>query len=428
MILHTNDWELAEAAMLAERKRALVVFDVEGVLFPKKRYLFFEVGKKVGFIGFLRIIFYGLLYELGLISLKSALQHLFKLFEGLRAEELLRIFRQAPLIPGAEEVFEKLRNDGWKTELISSGLPTFVIQDLAGTLKADYAYGFDLQTKDGVLTGEIWGDVIDREGKLRVLAKVLRIEKLSPKDCVVVADDRNNRSMFLPEMLKIGYNPDFAIRVKADRVVNGKLMDILPAINGKAEQRRGLPTRNEAVREAIHACGFLVPILASLIGLYRVALLIVVVTLFYIMSELARMERKNLPLISFITRHATSQAELYEFTTAPIFFALGILFTLLVFPYPANAAAIMMFALGDSTASIFGKIFGKKTLPFNKGKTLEGSVIGFVFAFLAGILLISPSKALVAAAIAMVIEGLPLPLNHNIATPIVTGAVLTLMT
>ena len=41
-------------------------------------------------------------------------------------------------------------------------------------------------------------------------------------DCIVVADDRNNRCMFLPGMLKIGFNPDFIIRVKADRVVNGK--------------------------------------------------------------------------------------------------------------------------------------------------------------------------------------------------------------
>jgi dolichol kinase len=143
------------------------------------------------------------------------------------------------------------------------------------------------------------------------------------------------------------------------------------------------------------------------------------------MSELASMERKNLPIISFITRHAASETELREFATAPAFFALGILFTLLLFPIRASASAIMIFALGDSTASIFGKILGKKTLPYNKAKTLEGSLTGFVFAFVGSIFLISPFKALLASAFAMIIESLPLPVNDNLVTPILTGALLT---
>lgn len=81
------------------------------------------------------------------------------------------------------------------------------------------------------------------------------------------------------------------------------------------------------------------------------------------------MERKNLPILSSITLKAATQSELYEFATAPIFFAIGILLTLLLFPFPASSAAIAIFALGDSTASIFGRIYGRKTLPFNKGKT-----------------------------------------------------------
>ena len=412
--------------MTQNKSPRLVVFDVEGVLLPKKRYLFFEVGRNLKFREFLRIIFYGFLYELGLVSLKSAFTQVFKTFKGIRVDELLRIFKQVPLMSGCEEVFEELRNEGWKTALISSGLPIIVVHDLANRLKADYAYGFELGVKDGLVTGEIGGDVIEHNGKLRVLKKILETEKLAPKDCVVVADDRNNMSIFLPGMLKIGYDADFAIRVKSDIVVNGKLHEILAPIQGKPKEREAL-NLNEILRETIHASGFSVPIVCIYLGLPIIALAILIIMLLYLMSELARMERKKLSILSSITLSAATQYELYEFATAPIFFALGILLTLILFPFAASSAAIAIFALGDSTASIFGRIYGRDILPFNKGKTLEGSVFGFVFAFLAGSVFTIPLKSLIGALIAMTVESLPLPVNDNFITPLITGAALTLM-
>ena len=408
-----------------QTKRKLIVFDVEGVLIPKKRYLFFEVGRTLGFRRFATIIFYGFLYEIGLISLKSALKHVFEVFRGIKTEELVRIFKRVPLMPSTLETFDALRYRGWKTALISSGLPTIVVQDLASTLKADHAIGFELGVKEGTLTGEIWGDAIEFRGKLPVLKRILEAEGLEPEECVVVADDRNNASMFLPEALKIGYDPDFVIRVKADKVIGGRLDEILHSIGEKPKQQGKKLSKNDILRESIHASGIAMPLLSVYVGLYPVALFILVVTLLYLMSELARMERKNLPLFSFLTHRAATQPELYEFATAPIFFALGILLTLLLFPFPANCAAIAIFALGDSTASIFGKALGTKTLPFNKGKTLEGSLIGFFFAFLAGAFFINPFKALAAAAVAMTVESLPLPLNDNLMTPLTTGLLLT---
>jgi len=405
----------------------LVIFDVEGVLIPKKRYLFFEVGRNLRFSQFATMVLYGILYELGLISLKSAMKHVFKVFKGFRIEELLRIFRQIPLMPSVEGVFEKLREEGWKTALISSGLPTLVVRDLASRLEADYAFGFELETKDAIVTGEIWGDVVERNGKLLILKGILETEGLTPEDCVVVADDRNNAPILLPSMLKIGYNPDFAIRMKADHVVTGKLLEILPLINGQAKKDQTLPSNNEILREIIHASGSIIPALSSLLGLYTISFLIIIVTLFYIMSELAMMEKKNLPIISSITRYAATPGETYEFITAPIFFALGILLTLLLFPVPLSSAAIAIFALGDSTASIFGRMVGRKTLFFNKGKTIEGSLFGLFFAFLAGTFFVSPLRALAGAVVAMVVETLPLPANDNLTIPLITGFILTLM-
>jgi len=138
------------------------------------------------------------------------------------------------------------------------------------------------------------------------------------------------------------------------------------------------------------------------------------------------LEVRNLPLISAITHHAASQSELYGFAAAPLYFAFGIVATLILFPTLAGGAAIAMFCLGDSAASLFGGLIST-SLPFNKGKTWEGSLAGFFFAFLAGTFFVSPWLALAGAAIAMTIEVLPLPVNDNVLVPVITGAALTLL-
>jgi phosphoserine phosphatase len=408
---------------LTQRGR-LVVFDVEGVLIPKNRF-FFEVGKHLGFFKLIMILFLGFLYETGILKLASTFKHIFRDLEGVELDDLLAIFSKIPATPYLQSFFCQLKARNCKIALISSGLPSTIVKKLADILGADYAYGIEIETKDGKLTGKIWGDAIEKSGKLAILKNILNQEGLKFEDCIVVADDRNNSCIFMPGILKIGYNPDFVIRVKADRVVNGKLSAILPIIDGKPHQR-SLPTTNDLIREDIHATGFFMPVIAGLIGIPIVATIILFIAIVYTASELSRLEGHELPIVSTITRHAASQSELYGFAAAPLYFAAGILLTLLIFPTPAGAAAIAIFCLGDSAASLFGGLIST-SLPFNKGKTWEGSVAGFFFAFLAGTFFVSPLLALVGAAIAMTIEVLPLPVNDNVLVPVITGAALTLL-
>ena len=410
--------------MSLPEKPRLVVLDVEGVLIPKNRF-FFEVGKTLGFTRLFKLLFWGFLYEAGILKLESALKRIYGELSGVKVDTLLSVFSKISASSSLPNLCSQLKARNCKIALISSGIPTIAVQKLSMALCADYAYGVEVEQKDGVLTGKISGDAITKNGKLKILCDILDREGLRLFDCIVVADDRNNRCIFLPGMLKIGFNPDFIIRVKADRVVNGKLSGILPVIDGKT-QKRSFPTTNDFVREDIHAAGFFVPVIAGMIGIQIVAFIIIVIAILYTTSELLRLEGRNLPVISAITNHAASQSELYGFAAAPLYFAFGILATLLLFPTRAGGAAIAMFCLGDSAASLFGGMISN-SLPFNKGKTWEGSLAGFFFAFLAGSFFVSPVLALVGAAIAMTVEVLPLPVNDNVLVPIITGAALTLL-
>ncbi len=410
--------------MAQQEKNRLIVFDVEGVLIPKNRFIF-EVGKSLGLFRLVKLLFFGFLYEAGILKLESALKHIFKDMKGIELDTLLTIFAKIPAIPYLQSFFCQLKARNFKIVLISSGIPDVIVKKLGVILGADYSYGVEVEIKDGKLTGEIGGNAIAKSGKLRILREILSKENLRPKDCVVVADDRNNRCIFMPGALKIGFNPDFALRVKADRVVNSKLSGILPIIDGK-KHKGTFPSTNDFVREDIHASGLFMPVIAGLIGIPVVASIIILIAIVYTISELWRLEGRELPLISAITRHAASQSELYGFAAAPLYFAIGIVTTLLLFPTKASGAAIAMFCLGDSTASLFGGLIST-SLPFNKGKTWEGSLAGFFFAFLAGTFFVSPWLALAGAAIAMTIEVLPLPVNDNVLIPVITGAALTLL-
>ncbi len=69
--------------MGASEKTRLVVFDVEGVLVPKNRFIF-EVGKKLGFARLFKLLFFGFLYEAGILRLDSVLKRLTMNWKGLK--------------------------------------------------------------------------------------------------------------------------------------------------------------------------------------------------------------------------------------------------------------------------------------------------------------------------------------------------------
>lgn len=415
--------------MTKTKSKRLIVFDVEGVLLPKRRYLLFEAAQKLGPLGFLKILLYGTLYEIGLIPLRTALRKIFALLKALKINDLFQLYKKVPLMPNTKKIFKKIKEAGHTIALISSGLPTPFIQHLATTLKADYAYGLELETENGHLTGKISGDVIKPDGKALVLKKILQDTNLTPKDCTIIVDDRNNLPMFPLSATKVGYNPDFLVTAKSDFVVKGDLTEMLPILTEDTPKNpHSTLTKNELLRETIHIGSFSIPFISiHLLNPHITALIILLITILYITSEPLRIRGTNLPVISTITWKTATKPELYEIATAPAFFALGIILSLTLFPTPINYVLITILTLGDGFATIFGKTLGRTTLPFNKGKTIEGSALGFILAFSGALIFIDPTKALIGSAIGILVELLPLPINDNLTIPLTTGLILTLI-
>ncbi len=408
--------------------KKIVVMDVEGVIIPKRRYLLFDAGNILSVYSFFKLLFFGLLYEAGLLPIRSALKKIFRLFKGVSFEELFETFKDMPLIPEAEEFIRRLKSLGYKVAFISSGLPDTFVKYLAKKLKVDFAYGLRLGVKEGRLTGEVEGTLLEERGKGIILERILSEQGFSPSDCVVVVDDRNNLSMFPLSSLRVGYNPDYMISFKSDYVVKGGLLEVLPLITtGTPKGNISIFGKNEVLRKVIHMSASFIPLICiHLLTKEIVALILSSVTLIYIISEIARLRNVEVPVLSTITRAAANKSELYEFITSPINFALGIILSLVFFPEPIGYAAVLTLTLGDSSASIFGKLLGRHAYPFNKGKWMEGTVFGFIFAFIGCLFFLNPTKSFLGASMGMFAETLPLPLDDNLSIPLAAGTIMLL--
>ena len=111
------------------------------------------------------------------------------------------------------------------------------------------------------------------------------------------------------------------------------------------------------------------------------------------------------------------------------YFVVGIMFAaIFVYPIPLfSIIGILCFA--DAAASLFGRKYGRHKLQFNKTKSWEGSIGGFIISLIVTVLIVGPIWGLVASVVFFIIDGITpvLPLSDNIAIPVgVTGAYLLL--
>jgi dolichol kinase len=109
--------------------------------------------------------------------------------------------------------------------------------------------------------------------------------------------------------------------------------------------------------------------------------------------------------------------------TGAFFFIMGALAAALLYPASIALYAILVLCIADAVAPIAGVAAGKHKLPWNKGKSYEGS-LGFLIAAIAILLFAeAPLAAFAIAVIVTAVESLP-KLDDNVTIPIAAGALM----
>ncbi len=148
------------------------------------------------------------------------------LLEGLPASYFDRARARIRLTPGAATFARTLNALGYRTAIVSGGF-TAITRSLADDLGIDYAFANTLEVADGVLTGRVIGDIIDRERKAQIVHELAAKEGISVDQVVAIGDGANDLAMLNTAGLGIAFNAKQVVKDAADTSLNVPYLDAI---------------------------------------------------------------------------------------------------------------------------------------------------------------------------------------------------------
>jgi len=194
-----------------QKEKRLIVFDMDSTIVDAE--IIDELAKAAGVEKEVKEITRKAME--GKISFKEALIERVKLLKGLPVEVLEKIYNQIELTEGARELIQSLKRAGYKVALVSGGF-TYFTEKLKKELGFDYAFGNELEIKDGKLTGRIKGRIIDAEEKGKIIEELAKKEGISKENIVAVGDGANDKIMIENAGLGIAFNAKEILKRVAD--------------------------------------------------------------------------------------------------------------------------------------------------------------------------------------------------------------------
>jgi phosphoserine phosphatase len=154
----------------------------------------------------------------GEISYTESVKKRVSLLKGLTLDQLEMLTKSIHLTPGAEELIATLHHMGYKVGVVSGGF-TFFTDYLKKRLNLDYVFANKLAVEDGVVTGEIKGEIVDAETKGGILKKIAEMENISVDQIVAVGDGANDRFMLQNAGLAIAFSPKEILKEYSDGMI-----------------------------------------------------------------------------------------------------------------------------------------------------------------------------------------------------------------
>jgi len=155
----------------------------------------------------------------GELDFFDALSERVKLLEGLSEKELISICHNLPLMNGAKEAVMALKEKGYKVVIFSGGFRT-ATGYFAPILGADADFANFLDSKDGLLTGRVGGEMMANDAKGQMLLRLQKLLGANIKSTVAIGDGANDLSMFKYAGTKIAFCAKDILKDAADYVVD----------------------------------------------------------------------------------------------------------------------------------------------------------------------------------------------------------------
>ena len=167
----------------------------------------------------------------GEIDFEESLRRRVKLLEGLDEDAIARVAKKIAVTKGARTFVRTLKRLGLVTAIVSAGFTRFT-DALATELGIDYSLSNTLDIKQGRLTGEIAGELVDGPRKARFLEEVANAEGIPMVQVVAVGDGANDLDMLAAAGLGIAFNAKPVVNEKADTALSVPFLDAILFLMG----------------------------------------------------------------------------------------------------------------------------------------------------------------------------------------------------
>ncbi|RLG58526.1 MAG: CTP--2,3-di-O-geranylgeranyl-sn-glycero-1-phosphate cytidyltransferase [Candidatus Hydrothermarchaeota archaeon] len=172
----------------------------------------------------------------------------------------------------------------------------------------------------------------------------------------------------------------------------------------------------EIGRKIIHLTSIFIVIFYHFFGKGTTLFILTALLLIFLIAEYIRVElNRKIPVFWRFFREREKKA-----LGGEVYFLLGSMIAISVFPKLIAYSAILMTTFGDSTASLAGKAFGR--IKIRQKKTLEGCIAEFLVNLgISFVILKHLPLAIVMAGVATIVETLTTKLDDNLFIPVFSG-------
>ena len=167
----------------------------------------------------------------GEIDFEESLRARVRLLAGLEVAAVDRAWANLRYTPGAATFLRTLRRLGYVVAVVSGGFTVFTDR-LQADLGLDSAHANQLEVIDGVFTGEVVGEIVDRDAKARLLREIAEAQGIPIEQTVAVGDGANDLDMLEAAGLGVAFNAKPVVSAAADTSITVPYLDAVLFMHG----------------------------------------------------------------------------------------------------------------------------------------------------------------------------------------------------
>ncbi len=182
----------------------------------------------------------------GELDFETSLRSRVALLAGLDGGALASVYDEIVLAPGARTLVRTLKRLGYRFAMVSGGF-TQITDRIADDLGIDFSAANELEIVDGLLTGRIVGDVVDRAGKADALRRFARQAGISEAATIAIGDGANDLDMLSAAGLGIAFNAKPMVQEAAHTSVNVPYLDAIMYLLGISREEIELADAEDGI-------------------------------------------------------------------------------------------------------------------------------------------------------------------------------------